>query len=683
MLTTSLREPPSPEVRERLSRLADTYGLPVVPRRERPWSRLFAETGAGWFLAVTESPPPRDLLLVLPDVPYPLFFHPGMALRRIKAIREGKSDLMVQVSSAGPGDVVFDATLGLGGDAAVWSFVVGERGEVMGVEGSLPVYILFREGRTSYPFPDEDVRRAYLRIDARLGDFRDVIPGLPPGSADVVFFDPMFPGGSVPGSSTMAAIRRVALDSPLRREDVDAACRLARRLVLVKTSVRGTNFSALGLVPVPRRQGASFTYGLRECGAGPREDSRGEETRESGGNPDNGGGGGAKVRLRSARAWEPSGDPRGHEEELRSGGEADDLAGAPLIALVGPTAVGKTALSLELAERFPLEIVNADAMQVYCGMNVGTDKVAPEIRRRIPHHLLDIRDPRESFSVAEYQKLALRAIRDILARGRIPLLVGGTGLYVNAIVYYPEYDFSSPGREPARRERWYALAQEVGSERLWEWARALVPDVASVHPHDVRRIVRALERAEVPPEAWGTDFSAFAAAAKHGGGSSAEAKSLPAKEADRQDAEGVEKRGEDARSQRRRRSPFRLLLLGLTMERSRLYRRIEERVDEQIARGLLEEVRALLEAGVDEEATALQALGYKELVPVLRGETTLEEAVRRIKRQTKQYAKRQLSWFRALPDVRWFPWDEEVREDSRKEIFALVAGFSRTGANST
>ncbi|PTQ52530.1 MAG: tRNA dimethylallyltransferase [Brockia lithotrophica] len=663
MLTTSLREPPSPEVRERLSRLADSYGLPVVPRRGRPWARLFAETGARWFLAVTESPPPHDLLLVLPDLPYPLFFHPGMALRRIKALREGKSDLMVQVSSARSGDVVFDATLGLGGDAAVWSFVVGESGAVTGVEGSLPIYVLFREGRTVYPFPDEDVRRAYLRIDARLGDFRDVLPGLPPASVDVVFFDPMFPAGSVPGSSTMAAVRRVALDSPLRREDVEAACRAARRLVLVKTSVRGTDFASLGLVPLLRRQGASFTYGLRECGPGAHGrdgSSRGEGVYECGGNP------------RGEGVYEREGRLRGEEGAAE---KADDLAGAPLIALVGPTAVGKTALSLELAERFPLEIVNADAMQVYRGMEIGTDKVAPEIRRRIPHHLLDIRDPWESFSVAEYQKLALQAIREILARGRIPLLVGGTGLYVNAVVYYPDYDFSSPGRDPARRERWYALAEKVGPERLWERARALVPEVASVHPRDVRRTVRALERLGISPEGWEAEFSASGAPTggqpvEPGGGDSAFAGSAP--------------RGEGSLPpKKRRQSPFRLLFLGITMERTRLYRRIEARVDEQIARGLLEEARSLLEAGLDAEATALQALGYKELVPVLRGETTLEEAVRLIKRRTKQYAKRQLSWFRGLPDVRWFPWEEEVREESRKEIFALVAGFFCTGANST
>ncbi|CAM3362745.1 tRNA (adenosine(37)-N6)-dimethylallyltransferase MiaA [Hydrogenibacillus schlegelii] len=316
-----------------------------------------------------------------------------------------------------------------------------------------------------------------------------------------------------------------------------------------------------------------------------------------------------------------------------TGSEAGGRPDGVLIALVGPTAVGKTALSLELAERFDGEIVSADSMQVYRGMDIGTAKATPEERARIRHHLIDVADPRERYSVARYQREALAAIRDIRARGKVPFLVGGTGLYVNAVVYYPQYRFA-PGSPGALRRRLVERARREGAHALWQELSIRAPEVARRIPaNDVRRIVRALEML-----------------AGEGAGL------LP-------NAPPPE-----------RKSPFHLLMIGLTMRREALYRAIEARVEAQIAAGLLDEVRRLLAAGVPPEATALQALGYKELLGVIRGEESLEAAVARIKRRTRQYAKRQLTWFRRLPDIEWVPWDEDVRPDSRPKIFARVAG---------
>lgn len=292
----------------------------------------------------------------------------------------------------------------------------------------------------------------------------------------------------------------------------------------------------------------------------------------------------------------------------------------PLIALVGPTAVGKTALSLDLAERFGCEIISGDSMQVYRRMDIGTAKIPPAERRGIPHHLIDIREPDEPFSVADFQRLCAETIRDIVARGRIPLLVGGTGLYVEAVCYgFPLGEFAG---DPDFRRRMQAFAAEHGPEALHRRLREVDPDTAArLHPHDAKRIIRALEIYE----ATGRPMS---------------------------EVQG-QRRGEA------KTSPYNLALIGLTMDREQLYARIDRRVDGMLANGLVREVADLLAAGVPRDATSMQAIGYKEIAAYLAGETDYETAVATLKRNTRRYAKRQLSWFRRMPDLVWIDVSEK------------------------
>jgi len=304
-----------------------------------------------------------------------------------------------------------------------------------------------------------------------------------------------------------------------------------------------------------------------------------------------------------------------------------------LLVLVGPTAVGKTAFSLDIAETFGCEIVSGDSMQVYRGMDIGTAKASPEERRRVPHHLIDIRDPDEPFSVSDYQREAARAIRDITARGRLPFLVGGTGLYIQAVCY--NYAFHEGGPDEAFRERMRAYAREHGNEALHRRLAAVDPQTAArLHPNDVRRVIRALE---VYRQTGVTLTEQLAA--------------------------------------QTRESPYRLCMIGLTMERKKLYERIEERVDDMIRRGLVDEVAGLLARGFDDSMTAMQGLGYKEIAAHLRGETTLEEATAILKRNTRRFAKRQLSWFRRMKDVVWVDvTDPGKKSEQMQTINAIIAG---------
>lgn len=327
-------------------------------------------------------------------------------------------------------------------------------------------------------------------------------------------------------------------------------------------------------------------------------------------------------------------DPALRAESSGTGVELDGRP--PLLALVGPTAVGKTELSLRIAEALSCEIISGDSMQVYRGMDIGTAKLPPEERRGIPHHMIDIRDPEEPFSAADFQARCEETIRDIHSRGRIPFIVGGTGLYVESVCY--GYRFQEYGSDEAFRERMSAFARERGAEALHRRLAEVDPESArKLHPNDERRVIRALELYEVT----GRPMSELQS----------------------------QSRGDD------KRSPYRLCLIGLTMDRAELYRRIDARVDLMLEQGLVGEVARLLESGVPRQAVSMQALGYKEIASYLAGELDYEAAVTLLKRDTRHFAKRQLSWFRHMKELHWVDVGERPKNNELfKEICAIIAG---------
>jgi tRNA dimethylallyltransferase len=282
-----------------------------------------------------------------------------------------------------------------------------------------------------------------------------------------------------------------------------------------------------------------------------------------------------------------------------------------VLAVVGPTAVGKTALAEELAVRLGAEIVSADSMQVYRGMDIGTAK-PPTCERRVPYHCLDLAQPGEAFSAALFQRAARAAIADIAGRGKLPIVAGGTGLYVRAALDTMEFPAGEQADNPARAE-YEAYAAEHGPEALHALlASRDAESAAAVHPNNVRRVVRGLEMHDS-----GVSYAR-------------------------------QREGFSART-----SVYDARFVGLTMERSRLYERVDARVDAMIQAGLLGEVRALLDEGLRDALTASQAIGYKELVPVIEDGASLQEAVSAVKQASRRYAKRQLTWFSADPRVRW------------------------------
>lgn len=281
-----------------------------------------------------------------------------------------------------------------------------------------------------------------------------------------------------------------------------------------------------------------------------------------------------------------------------------------VIAVVGPTACGKTSLAEEIAVVLGGEIVSADSMQVYRGMDIGTAKPSPH-ERRVPYWCLDIAEVDEPFSAALYQREARRAIADIASRGRVPVVAGGTGLYVRAAL--DAMEFPSGRAESSARARYETLAAVEGAEALHELLASRDPEsAAAIHPNNMRRVVRALEMAD-EGVSYAEQLAAFSA----------------------------------------RESVYDARFVGLEMPRERLYQRIDARVDAMLAAGLLGEVERLLAAGFREALTASQAIGYKEFVPVLEEGADLQEAVASVKQSTRRYAKRQLTWFRADPRVRW------------------------------
>jgi tRNA dimethylallyltransferase len=299
-----------------------------------------------------------------------------------------------------------------------------------------------------------------------------------------------------------------------------------------------------------------------------------------------------------------------------------------LIAIVGPTAVGKSKLAIHLAAAFDGEVVSADSRQVYRYMDIGTAKPSPQERALIPHHLIDVVDPDEDFSLALYQEMANRAVEDIQRRGKLAILVGGSGLYVWAVIdswciphIPPDVTLRNSLEERAKREGYMALYEEL---ELVDLASA-----KRIDPRNVRRVIRAIEVCRLS----GAPFS-----------------------------------------QLQRSSPlFRTLVLGLTTERADLYRRIDSRVDGMIEGGLIQEVEGLLERGYSLDLPSMSGLGYKQMGQYLKEEIDLDQAVKRIKYETHRFARHQYAWFRPKDErIHWF----DIRDEMEESIRSLVQGFT-------
>jgi tRNA dimethylallyltransferase len=295
-----------------------------------------------------------------------------------------------------------------------------------------------------------------------------------------------------------------------------------------------------------------------------------------------------------------------------------DIPKSRLICIVGPTGVGKTAMALELAEQWGGEIVSADSLQVYRHMDIGTAKPTPEERRRIPHHLLDVVDPDESFDASRYIELANGVIARLQQEKKPVFVVGGTGLYIRALLGGL---IDGPGADEALRRELREEMKRFGKQHLYDRLRARDGRAAArIHPHDGVRIIRALEVLELT------------------------GRSI------------VEHQEEHCF----REAPYEALRIGLKLDRERLNERIDWRTDRMIAEGFVEEVRRLLDRGYGESIKTMQSLGYRHLISFLAGRRSLEEAVRLIKRDTRLYAKRQMTWFDADRDVVWLdPGDVE------------------------
>lgn len=294
----------------------------------------------------------------------------------------------------------------------------------------------------------------------------------------------------------------------------------------------------------------------------------------------------------------------------------------PLIVLTGPTAVGKTSLSISLAKAVNGEIISADSMQVYKGMDIGSAKIRKEEMQGVTHYLVDILEPEEEFHIVKFQELAKAAMEEIYAKGKIPILVGGTGFYIQAVTR--DIDFTQAEQETSYREELEQLVKEKGAEYLHEKLREVDPKSAeNIHANNVKRVIRALEFYHQN----GTPIS------------------------------------EHNEEQKQQTSPYNLAYFVLTAPREILYERIDRRVDQMMEEGLLEEVKSLRERGCHRGMVSMQGLGYKEILAYLEGEYPLEEAVRILKRDTRHFAKRQLTWFRREQDVIWvdkeqFHWNE-------------------------
>ena len=309
----------------------------------------------------------------------------------------------------------------------------------------------------------------------------------------------------------------------------------------------------------------------------------------------------------------------------------------PLLVLLGPTAVGKTALSLQLAERLGTEIISGDSMLVYRGFDIGSAKPRAEECARVPHHLVDVLDADAPFSVTEFVARVSELARDFDAAGRLPFVVGGTGLYVKALV--EGYDFNVTQEHTCFRHAMTGVAARRGSGRVHRFLAHRDPAAAErIHANNLRRVIRALEVAR-----YGDESISRARAMEHGT------------------------------------MPYDALVIGLMRERAHLYARINERVEAMFAAGLCEEVQHLLDRGVRRDAPAMKGIGYKETAAYLAGEITRAEAITAVQTATRHFAKRQLTWYRQMPYIRWYDADAWTEPELLERILMDIKEWQTKG----
>lgn len=307
-----------------------------------------------------------------------------------------------------------------------------------------------------------------------------------------------------------------------------------------------------------------------------------------------------------------------------------DTEKKPLIILTGPTAVGKTKASIGLAKAIGGEIISADSMQVYRHMDIGSAKITKEEMADVPHYLIDVLEPEEEFHVVRFQQMAKAAMTDIYSRGKIPIIVGGTGFYIQALLY--DIDFTENEGDSVYREKLEALAKEKGAAYLHGQLAMVDPKSAEeIHANNIKRVIRALEF-------------------YHQTG---------------------QKISEHNERERQKESPYQFCYFVLNDRRECLYERIDQRVDQMIRNGLVQEVQTLKERGCTKQMVSMQGLGYKEIFSYLEGDCSLEEAVYIIKRDTRHFAKRQLTWFKRERDVIWVQKDE-LNYDDKKLLQSLL-----------
>ncbi|MDO6451154.1 tRNA (adenosine(37)-N6)-dimethylallyltransferase MiaA [Oceanobacillus profundus] len=303
-----------------------------------------------------------------------------------------------------------------------------------------------------------------------------------------------------------------------------------------------------------------------------------------------------------------------------------------VVAIMGPTAVGKTKLSIELAKRFNGEIISGDSMQVYKGLDIGTAKIKQAEMQGIPHHMLDIREPDKDFSAADFKELVQQYIAEITARGKLPIIVGGSGLYIQAALY--DYNFSDRKRDPLLTKEMEEIVKLEGIMPLYQRLEQIDPEQAKkIHPNNHRRVIRALEIYETT----GMTMSEY------------------------EKNQVME-------------SPYNPILLGLEMPRALLYERINDRVDQMIEKGLKTEVKKVYDEGYA-SCQSMKAIGYKEWISYFKGEQSLEGTVELLKRNSRRYAKRQYTWFKNKMDVTWYSVTPSTIDEDFTLIFEELAGI--------